>query len=65
MKLNVITSIPSPNREVLEYPQKYKSILQAQKLYQARPANNAGHESLVLVQFDLVNTYFNPNKVCC
>ena len=55
---SAITSIYSPNQEVLEYPQKYASILHAQKLYWVRPANSTGHDYLVLVQFDLVDTYF-------
>ena len=58
IKLNVITSIHSRNQEVLEYPRKYASILHAQKLYRVRPANSAGLYYLVLVQFDLVDTYF-------
>ena len=58
MKLNVITSIHSPNQEVLEYPQKYASILHVQNPYEVRPANNIGHDYQVLVQFDLVDTYF-------
>ena len=32
--------------------------LHAQKPYGARPANNTGHDYLVLVQFNLVDTYF-------
>ena len=52
------TSIYSPNQEVLEYPQKHALILHVQRLYWVRPANNTGHDYLVLVQFDLVDTYF-------
>ena len=54
----VIISIHSPNQEVLEYLQKYASILHVQKLYQTFPANNTGHDYLVPVQFDLVGVYF-------
>ena len=54
----MITSIHSPNQEVLEYPQNYESILHAQRLYRVRPANSTGYDYLVLVQFNLVNTYF-------
>ena len=53
-----ITSIHSPNQEVPEYLQKHASILHVQKLYQVHPANNTGRSYLVLVQFDLINTYF-------
>ena len=59
IKLSVISSIHSPNQEVLEYPQKYASIFHAQKLYQVRPTNSTGHNYLVLVQFDLVDMYFH------
>ena len=58
IKLNVITSINLPNQDVFEYPQKYALILHVQKLYWVRPANNTGHNCLVLVQFDLVDMYF-------
>ena len=57
-RLNVITSIHSPNQEVPEHPQKYASILHAQMLYRVRPVNSTGHDCLVLVQFDLIDTYF-------
>ena len=57
-KLNMIFSIHSLNQEVLEYPQKFASILHVQKIYQARPANSTGRDYLVPVQFDLVDTYF-------
>ena len=53
-----ITSIHSPNQEVLEYPQKYASILRLQKLYLVHLANSTRHDCLVLVQFDLVYTFF-------
>ena len=45
-------------QEVLEYPQKYASILHAQKLYWVRPANSGGHDYLVPAQLELVDTYF-------
>ena len=57
-KLNVITSIHSPNQEVLEYPEKHASILHAQKLYRSSPANSTGHDYLHPVQFDLIDTDF-------
>ena len=58
MKLNVITSIHSPNEEILKYPHKYAPALHARKSYWVRPANSIGHDYLVLVQFDLVDTHF-------
>ena len=51
-------SIHSPNQEVPEYLQKYALILHVQKLYRALPANNTRHDFVVLVQFDLADTYF-------
>ena len=57
-KLNLITSIHSPNRGVPEYPQKYASILHAQKLYLACPAKSTGRSYLVLAQFDLADSCF-------
>ena len=56
-KLSVIVSIRSPNQEVPEYPQKYPSILDAQNPYKACPVNSAGHDCLVLVQFDPGDTF--------
>ena len=58
IKLKVITFIHLPNQEVLEYLQKYTLIFHTQKLYRVRAANSAVQDYLVLVQFDLVNTYF-------
>ena len=43
---------------VLEYPQKYASILHPQKLYQAHLVNSTRYDYLVLVQFDLIDKYF-------
>ena len=58
IKLHVIISIHLPCQEVLEYRQKYASILHTQKFYWVRRANNIGHDGLVLVQFNLVDMYF-------
>ena len=58
-KLSVIIFIHSPNQEVLEYPQKYASVLHAQKLYRVRPTNSTGRDYLVPVQSDLVDMYFS------
>ena len=58
MKLNLITSIHSPNQELLEYPQKHASIFHAQKLYRVRPAKSTERDYLPLVQFDLFDKYF-------
>ena len=57
MKLNVITSIHTPNQEMLEYPWKHVSILHAQKFCRAHPVNNTANDCLALVEFDLVDTY--------
>ena len=55
---SAIISIHSPNQEVLEYPEKHAVILHVQKLYQVRLADSTRRNSLGLVQFDLVDTYF-------
>ena len=55
---NAIISFNSRNQEVIEYPQKHASILDAQKLYWVRLANSAGHDYLILVQLNLVDMYF-------
>ena len=59
IKISVIISIHSPKQEVPGYPQKHASILHAQKLYQVHLANSAGHDCLVLIQFELIDTYFH------
>ena len=58
VKANNIISIHSLNQKVLDYPQKYASILHGKRLYQAHLANSTGRDYLVPVQFNLVKTYF-------
>ena len=54
----MIISTHSPNQEIPEYPQRRASIFHSKKLYQVHFANSTGHDCLVLLQFDLIDTYF-------